>query len=177
MKKTFIIMAAVFAVLAGLTLGAWAFVSSGVKSQEGYASVDIPELPGMKKVVSLSVGPHMMRSARWAMQHSDEPAADVLNNINAARIKVYEVHNTDADELSRTLMQGPNVLLKDNWEPTIKVNEHNNHVLILTKGEGDQLKGVVVLVVNQTNVVFINAMGNLNSQDLNKIATRLEDHK
>lgn len=81
-------------------------------------------------------------------------------------MSIYRVNNHD-QVIRKSIDKSASRLQQQGWETIVSVKEE--HVAILTKMQGEELKGIVVLVTDKAEAVFVNVIGRLKRQDIENI--------
>ena len=157
------------AALVGVGL-AIAFASSGCTSFEmtrlaNHIDRDLPDTE-IGEGFALSFGALTMGSARTALAIADdgdgstEIARVVLRHVKRVQIGTYDVHG--AADLSRT--RSPRVFAayeRDGWHPVVTVREADEVVWILAREKHDDLRDLLVVMLDHDELMVAKLSGNL----------------
>lgn len=163
-----------------LSLGGCLASSAALQSQPGYVDLSLPDRLQTSSSLSLTLGPTALIPVRWlisqAVESSDEAGEEankltraVLQAVKGVRIRMYDVDNngelfdTAIDESVATLKQA-------GWQTLVKVNEADERVVIMQTGEDELILGLSVLVANPEEAVFVNIVGELQTDDVVMLA-------
>ena len=160
-----------------LLLGAgYLYASSGIKSKPGFAQLYSPKGAGVDALVSVNLGPGGVGPIRWIFEQVAEQAdhgsdeaekiiSSVLGELNGVQLRVYEVHGNQ-EFYDRAIDQAAAKLRSENWQVLVKVNEDEDHVLVMHTSSGDMIDGLAVLVSTPDNAVFVNLIGPFDPQSI-----------
>ena len=98
----------------------------------------------------------------------DPEAADLFKRLNGVRINVFEdieVSPEGVDFVKNVSKE----LRGMGWESVVTVNDGTEQVRIFMKIDGDVVHGITVMAVDETEAAFINVIGNLNPEELEKV--------
>ena len=121
------------------------------------------QLPGssFEKDVELSLGPVLLSVARLVTNFvpDAEEARPFLRGVSRVQIGVYK---TEIDSLPALRMPGHlQSLIDDGWETVVRVHENHEAVWVLYRPDGDQIREVFVVVLNEKELVLVKAKGRL----------------
>ena len=139
-----------------------------MKAYPGY--VDFGELTEIfgEPSVQISVGEGLLNLV-GAMSASEDPqAAELFRKLNGVRVNVFET--TEMVDGAVSFVQDTSSKLSDlGWESVVTVNSADEQVRIFMKLNGESIDGVTVMVVEETEAVFINVIGDINPAELSKV--------
>ncbi|UCG53043.1 MAG: DUF4252 domain-containing protein [Candidatus Latescibacterota bacterium] len=123
------------------------------------------QIPGaeFKKEIALSLGPVTMGLARLIVKLAPdtEEAASYLRDVSRVKVAVYEAENVPYDVDLRIPRDLEKLLEKDDWELVVKTRDKGEAVWILCRVEGDRLKSLYVVALDNDELVLVQAHGNL----------------
>ena len=144
-------------------------------SDPGYANYELPGWTEADRVMTISLGPAILRMARWAVDDEDEEKLQgLLEEVRAVRVAIYEMEG-DNKRLRSRLKDTSQELQKKGWEVLVKVHEENEQTLVMSRMKNEVMTGIVVLVVDEEEMVFVNLMGNIDPARLGAILQELDD--
>jgi len=167
MKSNLIRKVAV-ALLAGLmSLPAMA-QEDALKDYPGY--VDFGSLSDIfgEPTVQVSVGESLLGLVGSLSAQEDPEAAELFKRLNGVRINVFEdieVSPEGVDFVKDVSSQ----LSGMGWESVVTVNDGSEQVRIFMKIDDDTVNGITVMAVDETEAAFINVIGNLKPDELEKV--------
>ena len=158
-----------------LTLGFTAMLAVPAMAQEdalkdypGY--VDFGEMNSIfgEPTVQISVGQSLLGLVGALSASEDPEAAELFKRLNGVRVNVFE---------SDTLTEGAVDFVKDisaklserGWESVVTVNSKEEQVRIFMMINEDQVEGITVMAVEENEAVFVNVIGSLNPEELEKV--------
>ncbi len=158
-----------------LTLGLTAMLAVPAMAQEdalkdypGY--VDFGELNSVfgEPTVQISVGQSLLGLVGALSASEDPEAAELFKRLNGVRVNVFE---------SDTMAEGAVDFVKDisaklserGWESVVTVNSNEEQVRIFMKINEDKVEGITVMAVEENEAVFVNVIGSLNPEELEKV--------
>jgi hypothetical protein len=121
------------------------------------------QLPGTSfdKELELSLGPALLGIARLvtAVIPDAQEARPFLRGMSRVQIGVYktEIDSLPALRMPRHLQ----TLLDDGWETVVRVHENDESVWVLYRPDGDRIREVFVVVLNDHELVLVKAKGKL----------------
>ena len=143
------------------------------RSNDGYADLDSLGMFDTDRVISLSIGPTLLHFA--ANYVDDEPEVqDLLRSLDGVRIRVYEVDG-DAQKVAGRMQGMSERLQQDGWERIMLVQQEDEQAHMLLRMEGDQIRGMTVLVLDgQDEAVIVNLMGEIRPDQFSDVMVALE---
>ena len=162
--------------LAGVLLLVVTLTGCGVtapRGNDGYADLDSLGVTDTDRVMTLSIGPALLRFA--AANVEDEPETrELLRGLVGVRIRIYEIDGDAGrvavrmDAMSRKLQAG-------GWEQVALVRSNNEQAHMLMKIVDQRICGMTVLVSDgEAEAVVINLMGDIPPRQFANVMTALE---
>ncbi|HXS09883.1 MAG TPA: DUF4252 domain-containing protein [Candidatus Krumholzibacteria bacterium] len=121
------------------------------------------QLPGSSfdKNVELSFGPVILTFARviTSVIPGAQEARPYLRGVSRVQVGVYEahLHTMDSLQMPKRLQS----LLDDGWETAVRVRDEREAVWLLYRPDGEKVKEIFVVVLNDNELVLVKARGNL----------------
>ena len=115
----------------------------------------------MNENVELSFGPVILTVARviTSVIPGAREARPYLRGVSRVQVGVYEAHLRTMESVR--MPQRLQSLLEDGWETAVRVRDEREAVWILYRPDGDKVKEVFVVVLNDDELVLVKARGNL----------------
>lgn len=139
-----------------------------LKDYPGY--VDFGELTAIfgDPTVQISVGSSLLGLVGSLSAEEDPEAAELFNRLDGVRVSVFE---------TETMAEGAVDFIKNvsaelsgiGWEPVVTVNTNEEQVRIFMKISGDQVDGITVMAVEETEAVFVNVIGSIDPKELGRV--------
>jgi len=118
--------------------------------------------------VQISVGASLLSLVGSLSASEDPEAAEMFKRLKGVRVNVYE--NTEVTAEGLDLVKNvSNQLSGDGWESVVTVNSEDEQVRIFMKINDDVVQGITVMVVEATEAVFVNVIGDINPAELEKV--------
>jgi len=121
------------------------------------------QLPGASfdKNVELSLGPVMLTCARvvTSMIPGAREARPYLSGVSRVEVGVYEAHIDSLSDLH--MPKRLQSLLQDGWETAVRTRDDHEAVWLLYRPDGERVKEIFVVVLNDDELVMVKARGNL----------------
>lgn len=157
-------------------LCAWSLGACGItapRGNEGFADLDSLGLADTDRVLTLSIGPALLRFAAGHIEDDPETEA-LLRGLDGVRIQIYEIVGEAARVASR--MEGMSRKLQaGGWEQVMEVRSDNERVHMLMKVVDQRICGMTVLVSDgESEAVVINLMGELQPQQFADVMVALD---
>jgi hypothetical protein len=117
---------------------------------------------GFRKNVTLSFGPMTMVLARTAtgIIPDASEAHDYLREVSRVQVAVYEMEGTPGDFILET-PERLQELLDDGWEQAVRVREDDQVVWLLYRIDGESVRELFVVVVDDEELVLVKVKGHL----------------
>jgi hypothetical protein len=168
-------MARIFLSLSLVLLLTACGISGHRPNDPGYANYDLPGWTEADRVMTISFGPAVMRMARWANDADEDPEVEaLLRQVRAVRVAIYELED-DSSKLQQRLAESSEHLQKQGWDVLVKIHEEDEQTLVMSKIVDQVMTGMVVLVVDEEEMVFVNLMGNIDPAQLGDILHSLDN--
>ena len=165
-------------VLAAALLGLWTLALAGCgitapRSSEGFANLDSLGLADTDRVLTLSIGPALLRFA--ANHVEDDPETrELLRGLDGVRIRVYEIDG-DASRVASRMSVMSDKLQSHGWEQVMLVRSEDEQAHMLVKITDGRICGMTVLVSDgEAEAVVINLMGEIRPQQFGSVMVALD---
>jgi hypothetical protein len=139
-----------------------------LKDLPGY--VDFGELSSIfgEPTVQISIGESLLNMVGALSAEEDPEAAELFRKLNGVRVNVFE---------TEAMAEGGVELVKDisaklsgsGWESVVTVNSADEQVRIFMKLAENKIDGITVMVVEETEAVFVNVIGDINPAELERV--------
>lgn len=159
--------------LAGLAVLLSACGLTAPRSSEGFADLESLGVRDTDSVMTLSLGPSVLRFA--ASHIDDEPEVrDLLKSLDGVRIRIYEVDG-NAGRVARRIDDMSRNLQNDGWEPVMLVRKENEATHMLLRTINGRICGMTVLVSDgESEAVVINLMGDIKPDQFGDVMLALD---
>ncbi len=142
------------------------------KQQKGY--VDFSEFDyfrNKEKKVEVSLKGPLLNFITKAASENDPEAAKLFGSLKALTVAVFEINNGQAQEVENIISDVSGRLKACRWDRIVRVKDKGNHVEIFTliSENLESFEGLVVMVLNETEAVFVNIVGNIDPNQLGKL--------
>jgi len=118
----------------------------------------------LKTNFKLSLGPISMSAIRGIVSFTDadQMAIKHLKNIRKVQVGVYELHDGNVENIKLEVpANAVSKLKKLGWEVFVRVKEKDESVVLLYKDLGRNYGSMYVLTINESEVVIVEVVGNL----------------
>lgn len=143
------------------------------RSSDGFADLDSLGIADTDRVLTLSVGPALLRFAANHVEDDPETEA-LLRSLDGVRIRIYEIDG-DAGRVAARMGRMSDKLQEGGWDPVMLVRSEGEEAHMLVKVEGDRVAGMTVLVCDgEREAVVINLMGDIRPQQFSNVMVALD---
>lgn len=168
-----------FLILVMLTGGAWTQGSptgSTVKSSSGVVEFTLDFAGGTKKpAVSVNLEGPMIRIVAAAAADAAPPLRNLLEQIELIQVKVYEDLQQDATSVLNTAAMKIAELKQQGWSTVVSVPDDDETVDVLSRTTKDSILGLVVLVAEENELVFVNLAGEIDPEGLGQMLGKYKE--
>lgn len=143
------------------------------RSNAGYADLDSLGVKDVDRVMTLSIGPALLRFA--ASHVDDDPEVrDLLRGLDGVRIRIYEIDG-DAARVASRIGNISTQLQDDGWEAILSISEGSEATYMLLRMVDQQIRGMTVLVSDgDSEAVVINLMGEIRPEQFGDVMVALD---
>ena len=165
------LMRALIAIASALCLGACGLTAP--RSSDGYADLDSLGIADTDRVLTLSIGPALLRFAANHVDDDPEVRA-LLRSLDGVRIRIYEIDG-DAQRVLNRMDRMSRNLQGDGWEPVMLMRSEGEQVHMLLKIVDAEIRGMTVLVCDgESEAVIVNLMGEIQPEQFGDVMVALE---
>ena len=163
--------AALLALACALLLGGCGLTAP--RGNAGFADLDSLGIADTDRVLTLSIGPALLRFA--ARHVDDDPETrELLQSLDGVRIRIYEIDG-DASRVAARMSRMSDRLENSGWERVLLVRQEREQAHMLVKLDGDRVSGMTVLVSDgDEEAIVINLMGDIRPQQFGGVMAALE---
>jgi len=139
-----------------------------LKDYPGY--VDFGELSAVfgEPSVQISVGESLLGLVSSLSASEDPEAAALFKRLNGVRVSVFETDSM-ADGAVDLIKDVSARLVERGWEAVVTVNSDDEQVRIFMMINDDQVEGITVMAIEETEAVFVNVIGSINPEELGRV--------
>jgi len=143
------------------------------RSSAGYADLDSLGVRDVDNVLTLSIGPALLRFA--ASHVDDEPEVKaLLKSLDGIRIRIYEIDG-HAGRVAGRMSAMSGRLQDDGWEPVLSIKEGDEATYMLLRLVDGRVCGMTVLVSDgDSEAVVINLMGDIRPEQFGDVMLALD---
>ena len=143
------------------------------RGSEGFADLDSLGIRDTDHVISLSIGPALLRFAARHVDDDPETQA-LLRSLDGVRVRVYEIDG-DAGRVAVRMSDMSRKLQDDGWEAVMTVREEREQVHMLMRLSGERIAGMTVLVSDgESEAVIVNLMGDIRPEQFSDVMVALD---
>jgi len=126
---------------------------------DGFANLDSPGMADTDRVMSISLGPTVLRLAARFVDDDPEVRA-LLRSLDGVRVRIYEVHG-DMARVTQNFEHMGHKLGDDGWSPVMLVREEGELVQMYAKNSAIGICGLTIVSAESSEVVVVNIMGDI----------------
>lgn len=123
------------------------------------------QLPGVSfhREIALSFGPAGIGLARLLVNlvPDTEEARPYLSDVSRVTVAVYEAKNVPRGFSLKTPEELKRLRDSDGWELVVKTRDESGATWVLCQLDGDELKGIYIVVLDSDELVLVRAHGRL----------------
>ena len=143
------------------------------RSSEGFANLDSLGVGDTDHVLSLSIGPALLRFAANHIEDDPETQA-LLRSLEGVRVRIYEIDG-DAGRVAARMERMSGRLQDDGWEAVMTVREGSEQVHMLMRMVDGRICGMTVLVSDgESEAVIVNLMGEIEPEQFSEVMMALD---
>ena len=165
--------------LAAATLSL-ALITSSRASEAEVGAIDIGQLmPSAKgQFVEINLSPAMLKFAARIAARQEPEAAELIRNLKSIRVNVIGLDDTNRAATVEQIESVRRKLKTQGWTKMVTVREKNDgdNIDVHVKQRGEEaIDGLVVTVIDRKGeAVFVNIVGNINADQIAKIADKFD---
>lgn len=154
-----------------LTLSACSLTAP--RSSAGFADLESLGIRDVDRVMTLSIGPALLRFAAAHIDDDPEVKA-LLKGLEGVRIRIYEIDG-DAGRVAERINTMSRHLQEDGWEPVVSMREGSEATYMLLRVIDQQVRGMTVLVSDgDSEAIVINLMGDIRPEQFGEVMVALD---
>jgi hypothetical protein len=140
---------------------------------EGFADLSSLGVQDTDRVMSISIGPTLLRFAANFID-DDPEIRDLLRSLDGVRVRIYEIDGDPSKVATRIVNMSDN-LQADGWEPVVLIRERNEETHMLMRMSGNQIRGMTVLTSDgHSEAVVVNLMGDIQPEQFGEVMVALD---
>ena len=131
----------------------------------GYVHFDASAYDGLTRDTSISIGPSVLRIAAAGVDE-DPAAKELLRNLDGVRVQVFRLEaSADLERIARDFERGTD-FSDEQWQRIVRVVDDETRAFVFLKHSDEAILGLAILAVDDTELVFVNVMGEMNTEAL-----------
>jgi hypothetical protein len=129
------------------------------------------KIPGISSEpnVEVNLNATLLAFAAEATKDSDAEAASVISSLEGIRVRVYD-ELADPAAVARFIDDSSQALERAGWARMVYVRDDADKVRIYVKMHERKMTGMTVMVVDDSEAVFINIAGSIDPAELGRVA-------
>jgi hypothetical protein len=147
---------------------ALALLARGALAQEYFDFGKIPGVPSEPNV-QVDLNAALLAFVAEATKGGDVDLSEAVSQIEGIRVRVYE-HLEDAAAVLAFIDDTTKTLERANWQRMVYVRDDADNVRIYVKLNGERITGMTVMVVDDSEAVFVNVAGSITPAQLGRVA-------
>lgn len=169
MQRLSLFIAALF-----LPLAAGAQVHSSVQSDPGFLDLNMIESWFDEEAnIEVNVQGALLNLVMEASRHEDEELAEMLGKLKGVYVRGYEVSPDAVDRIVARTGRLAQSLSADGWETVVRVRDKEDaRVDVFMRTNDSRIAGLVVMVVDLEETIFVNIVGEIDPADIGRIGGR-----
>ena len=151
--------------------------SFAAEPEPGYVDVGQLMASAKGKFVEVNLSTNMLKFAAKLAARQEPEAAELIGNLKRIRVNVVSLDDTNRKDAVAQIESIRRKLEAQGWTQmvTVREQEGGDNVDIHVKQHGDDtIEGLVVTVIDHKGeAVFVNIVGNINADQISKVAENL----
>jgi hypothetical protein len=132
---------------------------------------DFGRIPGVpdEPNVQVDLNAPLLAFVSAAAKTADVEGAEVISSLDGVRVRVYQKLN-DAKAVAAFVEDASKRLERAGWSRTVYVVDEENRVRIYVKLKDNRMSGMTVMVLDDSEAVFMNISGAIDPEQLGRLA-------
>ncbi|MGW8368062.1 MAG: DUF4252 domain-containing protein [Gammaproteobacteria bacterium] len=139
-------------------------------SAQGY--FDFGEIPGVSEQpkVDINLNEVLLGFVLNSVGAQNPEAADFLRGLHGVRVRVYETLR-NSDQVGDFIDDASGTLEAQGWQRVVYVQDEGSKVRIYLQMTEEEVSGMTVMVVDQSDAIFMNIAGSIEPDKLAALAS------
>ena len=152
---------ALIVMVSGLALPACG-ITGNLRLNPGYAAFKSPGILSSNREFALSLGPLPL----WLLKKgAEDDPDDIFQDLDAIRFYCYEVED-GSEKVTKRIEATAADLIGKGWTPIAAVREDGGLVSVLAKRDRDQIRGLAIIIYEDSELVLLNLIGRIQPERL-----------
>jgi hypothetical protein len=159
-------------IIFGITTSAVGGTEKDLKKLPGYVDFEALDIFGEQEAkIEVYLKEDMLKLVSKFVEDEDEELFGMLTKLRLVRVQVFDVDNDLAEKFAARSSKTVKELDKKGWERIVRVNEDEEMVYVYLKPskEYEYLDGIVVIVIDDDEAVFVNIVGEIHPDSVNRL--------
>jgi hypothetical protein len=122
--------------------------------------------------IEVNVQGALLNLVMEASRHEDEELADMIGKLKGVYVRGYDVTADQVADISNRTGRLARTLSDRGWETVVRVREDDERVDVFMRTEQNRIAGLVVMVVDPEETIFVNIVGEIDPADIGRIGGR-----
>ncbi len=145
------------------------------ESESGY--VDFRELDDWfdtEAKLEINVKGALLRLVAEASRNEDPELARLLSRLKGIYVRGYPLSRSQAGAVGRRTSDFARRLEGQGWDTVVRVREEDEQVDMYIRSDGDNIAGLVVMVVSpdEDETIFVNIVGDIDPEEIGRIGSK-----
>jgi hypothetical protein len=155
-------------------------VDPKIKRLPGYVDFQATKLfKGEEARVEVFLKEPMLKLVSKFIEQEDQELYDILSKLKLVRVQVFDVDDAKVREFNEITKKTTAMLDEKGWERIVRVREDDENVdVYLRPSENyESILGIVVMVAEHEEAVFINVVGEIHPDDVARLGDHFDIHE
>jgi hypothetical protein len=165
-----------FLIVVGVASSAVGDTDKDLKKLPGYVDFETLDIFGDQEAkIEVYLKDDMLKLISKFTEDEDEELFSMLSKLRLVRVHVFDVDYDLAEKYADRSSKTVKELDKKGWERIVRVTEDEEMVYVYLKPSQkyEFLEGIVVIVIDDEEAVFVNIVGEIHPNDVNNLGEYL----
>ncbi|NIM18843.1 MAG: DUF4252 domain-containing protein [Candidatus Latescibacteria bacterium] len=169
---------AVLGMILVMAFSATSMAEEDYKKHPGYVDFETMGIFGkVESTVEVFLKGPLLSLVSAATEEEDPELSDAISKLKYIHIQAFPLEDVDVSKVAGKIKDVAKQLEQKGWETVVRMrdDEENVHVYLLPTKSGEEINGLVVMVIEEDNeAVFINIVGEIDPKQIGRLGRKFD---
>lgn len=132
--------------------------------------VDFDYFKGKEAKVEVNISGNLLNMAANIVAKEEPQISKMLLDLKGVFVRIFSAESLAGEKIEDIIKRYEQKLLKEGWEPMVRVRDKNDNVMVLTLSEQNLFKGIFVATSSKNEVVLVNLFGSIKPENIAELS-------
>lgn len=153
----------------------WAQTGPEVRDLPGFLDLSLVDSWFDREAkIEVNVSGALLGLVQGATEQEEPELSTMLSRLKGLYVRGYAVTPEEARSIGERTNSLARSLTSQGWETVVRVNEEDERVHVYLRSIQNRIAGLVVMVVDEEETMFVNIVGEIDPSELGRLGSRFD---